>query len=137
MVTGFVLTIPEPGWLSRLTMPVMVGAPRLRRRVHLPTATVPAVIIDSGAYQQLHVHGRWTIPARQYADELARWSAELPVAWAAPQDWPCEPGAVAATGRTVRYHQQATVASVCELRQIGAPVVPVLQGWQATDYYVR
>jgi hypothetical protein len=39
-----------------------------------------------------------------------------------------------ATGLTVEEHQRRTIASVQELRALGAPVIPVLQGWSLWDY---
>ena len=47
----------------------------------------------------------------------------------------CEPPILAMTGRSVAFHQAATVASVLELRErVGTLVIPVLQGWDLGDY---
>jgi hypothetical protein len=56
--------------------------------------------------------------------------------WVAPQDWMCEPWIVAKTGRSVGWHQQATIESVLDLRErvAGVEVIPVLQGWRLGDY---
>tara|TARA_R110002110_G_scaffold222566_1_gene436507 strand:+ start:738 stop:1427 length:690 start_codon:yes stop_codon:yes gene_type:complete len=82
------------------------------------------------------MHGKWTVPAKTYAVELQRFSDELgSLQWAAPQDWMCEPHMLAKTGLTVQEHQTRTIASVLELRALGAPVIPVLQGWAPGDYW--
>lgn len=48
----------------------------------------------------------------------------------------CEPEQLARTGKTIREHQELTVASLVELRRIAPdlPWVPVLQGQAVADY---
>jgi hypothetical protein len=46
----------------------------------------------------------------------------------------CEPEMLKKTGLTVIEHQRRTIDSVLELRALGAPVVPVLQGWSVGEY---
>jgi hypothetical protein len=71
------------------------------------------------------------VAVRRYRDEVGG------LAWAAPQDWMCEPAVIARTGLTVRDHQERTVANFAELRTLAPdlPFVPVLQGWTLPDYY--
>lgn len=67
---------------------------------------------------------------RRYRDEIGH------LAWAAPQDWMCEPHIIRATGLSVREHQKRTVDNLIELRALAPdlPFVPVLQGWTLDDY---
>jgi len=93
--------------------------------------------LDSGGFTELHRHGRWTLSARQYADEVRRCRDEIGnLDWAAPQDWMCEPSARKATGLSSAEHQQRTVDNFLELRSIAPdlPFVPVLQGFEVRDY---
>jgi hypothetical protein len=67
---------------------------------------------------------------RRYRKSIGR------LAWAAPQDWMCEPSMVAKTGLSVREHQRRTVANFVHLKQLAPdlPLIPVIQGWQIVDY---
>ena len=69
------------------------------------------------------------------------------MAWAAPQDWMCEPVVLAGgrgpggiqfvgTNLSVREHLRRTVENLVELRSLApeVPFVPVLQGWTHGDY---
>lgn len=125
----------NPEWLTRdLPAPLMVSRNRLLRFTPGRPARV-RFVIDSGGFTELHRHGRWTVTPERYAAELAALSETLgPPDWSAPQDWMCEPSALAATGRTIAYHQSATVDNYAHLRDLGADVIPVLQGWTLRDY---
>jgi hypothetical protein len=95
--------------------------------------------LDSGGFTELATHGTWDhgpTPA-QYAARVRRYSTEIgELAWAAPQDWMCEPWITAKTGLTVAAHQARTVANYLRLRDLAPelPFVPVLQGWRLGDY---
>lgn len=113
---------------------LFVSHGQLRRYKTLPRA-VTSWACDSRGFTELSQHGRWTFGAREYADALARYSAEVGrLAWASPMDWMCEPFVTQKTGLSVAEHQRRTVDSVLELRALGAPVIPVLQGWTPWDY---
>lgn len=113
---------------------LFVSHGQLRRYKTFKRATT-AWACDSRGFTELSQHGRWTITAKEYAAALARYSQEIGgLAWASPMDWMCEPFITAKTGRKVAEHQARTVASVLELRALGAPVIPVLQGWSAGEY---
>ena len=91
---------------------------------------------DSRGFTELSQHGRWTITAKEYAAALARYRDEIgELAWASPQDWMCEPFITAKTGLKVADHQRRTVDNFFELRALGAPVIPVLQGWSRGQYF--
>lgn len=136
----FWLGTPEPAWLARLDVPLMVSHRRLARRLaprrSLPRARAPWVL-DSGGFSELTRYGRWeTSPAdyvgavRRYRDEVGR------LAWAAPQDWMVEPAMLARTGLDIAEHQRRTVANLLELRARAPelPFIPVVQGWTVDDY---
>jgi hypothetical protein len=130
----FWLGTHEVGWLERMTVPLFISRVRLEKRKVLPRARGPWAL-DSGGFTQLNQPPhRWTLPADEYADVVALYASEVGnLAWAAPQDWMCEPWIVERTGLSVREHQERTVANYLELRDRG-PFVPVLQGWTLEDY---
>jgi hypothetical protein len=143
---GFFLGTHQPGWLERLDVPLMVSHRTLHGRRRLPRAP-SRWALDSGAFTQLRDHGRWTIPPVAYAEAVARYAAEVgQLAWAAPQDWMCEPAVIAGgtvggqrfvgTGLDVATHQRRTIASFLQLRELAPhlPWIPVVQGWTLADY---
>lgn len=132
----FYLGVHHPSWLATAGAPLMVSARWLRRRRSLPVAIAPWVL-DSGAFTEIRLHGTWTVPATQYASEVRHWRDRIGhMAWAAPQDWMCEPEMVARTGLSVREHQRQTVANYLLLRQLAPdlPWIPVLQGYTLIEY---
>jgi len=144
----FFLGTHQPGWLARLDVPLFVSDRRLRRCRRLPRA-VARWALDSGGFTELQTYGSWDhgpSPA-QYAAHVSRFRDEIGnLAWAAPQDWMCEPivisgGSVggvrfAGTRLSIAEHQRRTVANYLHLRDLAPelPFVPVLQGWHTDDY---
>ncbi len=134
----FFLGTHQPGWLARARVPLFVSDRRLRRYRRLPVAaTVWA--LDSGGFTELATFGTWShgpTPAqyvahvRRYVDHVGR------LAWAAPQDWMCEPWVVRRTGLSVAEHLRRTVDNYLRLRDLAPdlPFIPVVQGWQISDY---
>src|SRR5262245_23954240 len=124
-----------PSWLAQLGVPLFVSHRRLAVMRSLPLAAA-CWALDSGGFSELSLHGAWQTTPAAYARAVVRYRDEIgSLAWAAPQDWMCEPPILAKTGRSVVFHQAATVASVLELRErIGPLVIPVLQGWDLADY---
>jgi len=123
-------------WLGLTDVPLMVSQRTLGGRKRLPRAQVPWVL-DSGGFSELSLFGAWqTTPAvyvkavRRYADEIGL------LEWAAIQDWMCEPFILQKTGLDIAEHQYRSVISYLELmlRAPEMPWMPVLQGWEATDY---
>lgn len=122
-------------------MPLFVSRRRLNRRVVLPTAKVEWAL-DSGGFTELSMYGKWQTSASQYIDEIYGYETRIGrLAWAAPQDWMCEPAILNQTGLTVDDHQWATVdnylllRSLAKLHGLHTPIVPVLQGWTLDDYH--
>lgn len=129
----FFLGTHRPHWLWNLDIPLFVSRRTLQRYKTLHTATAPWAL-DSGGFTELSIHGKWTIDAATYASELSRFQEIGNLQWAAPQDWMCEPWIIKKTGLNVEIHQQKTVDNYLQLKQLNAPVIPVLQGWDIDDY---
>lgn len=92
-------------------------------------------ILDSGAFTELHLNGRFTFTPEQYAADVLRWTEIGRLAWAAPMDWMCEPFMVERTRLTVKRHLHLTVENYAILRELlGVLVVPVVQGYAPRDY---
>lgn len=132
----FFLGTHRPNWLSSMSIPLFIARQSLAPRKTLPRALGPWAL-DSGAFSEITLRGGWTVPTRQYADEVRRFRDEIGgLQWAAIQDWMCEPFALQRTGLSVADHQARTVASYLELMSIAPdlPWAPALQGWQPADY---
>lgn len=132
----FYLGTHEPAWLGRVRMPLFISHRRLSRYRRLPVARCRWAL-DSGAFSELSLYGRWTLAPNAYVAAIRRYRVEVThLVWAAPQDWLCEPLIIARTGLSVREHQRRTVANLFELRELAPelPVIPVLQGWGLSDY---
>jgi hypothetical protein len=130
----FFLGTHMPSWLASLGVPLFVSHRRLAGMRRLPVAAA-CWGLDSGGFSELSLYGAWQSSSKAYAAAIARYRDEIgSLGWAAPQDWMCEPPILAMTGRSVGFHQAATVASVLELRErVCALVIPVLQGWDLDD----
>lgn len=134
----FYLGTHQPGWLAWAGVPLFVSDRRLRAYQRLPVAAAPWAL-DSGGFTELSTYGTWAngpSPA-EYAQRVRRYQRAIgQLAWAAPQDWMCEPFITAKTGLTVREHQWRTIDNLHELRGVAPdlPFVPVLQGYTVDDY---
>lgn len=132
----FWLGTHRPNWLGLTDVPLMVSHGTLRLRKSLPRA-LGEWVLDSRGFSELKDNGRWTIPARTYAEAARRYMQEVGrLRWAAIQDWMCEPFILAKTGLTVEEHQARTIDSWFELNDLApdVPWIPILQGWSARDY---
>lgn len=132
----FFLGTHQVSWLGRLAVPLFVSHRRLAGRRALPRAAAPWAL-DSGGFTELSMFGAWQTSPADYVAAARRYSAEIGMlAWAAPQDWMCEPSILARTGLTVAAHQQRTVENYLRLRALApeVPFVPVVQGWTLPDY---
>ncbi len=134
----FFLGTHQPGWLSTTPVPLFISDRRLRAYKTFPCATGPWAL-DSGGFTELSQYGTWDQgPApEQYVRHIRRYRDQIGyLAWAAPQDWMCEPFITAKTGLTVTAHQHRTVDNLVLLRGLAPelPIIPVLQGWTILDY---
>jgi hypothetical protein len=117
-----------------LGVPLFVSVRVLKERKRLPYAFAPWAL-DSGGFTELLTYGKWQTSEAEYVRHIWRLRGIGRLAWVAPQDWMCEPEMIARTGLTVREHQERTVSSFVSLReQLGALVVPVLQGYSPREY---
>jgi hypothetical protein len=134
----FFLGTHHPGWLRTARVPLFISDRRLRGYKTLPPARSPWAL-DSGGFTELSTYGTWDHgpTPRQYVTRIRRYRDEIGhLAWAAPQDWMCEPFILAKTGLSVAGHRRRTVDNAVCLRTLdpALPIIPVLQGWSVTDY---
>ncbi|WP_049580232.1 DUF7221 family queuine tRNA-ribosyltransferase-like protein [Streptomyces sp. SBT349] len=135
-MTSFYLGTHHPAWLATAGVPLFVSHRRLTGRRTLPRAAAPWAL-DSGGFTELSMHGAWTVPPRQYAAAVARYTQEIGrMAWAAPQDWMCEPWILAKTGLPLTEHLARTVGNYLDLKAIDPAlrIIPAVQGWRRQDY---
>ncbi|GAA1005486.1 hypothetical protein Aple_051120 [Acrocarpospora pleiomorpha] len=146
-IPQFLLGVPEPSWLERVTFPAFISYGRLARRP-LPRqlAVRCPVSVDSRGFTMLKNHGKWIVTPGEYVGWLRRHRERINLQWAAPQDWMCEPAIIhggqwgrerfVGTGLSVAEHQSRTVANYLHLRDLAPelPFIPVLQGWHLEEY---
>jgi len=98
------------------------------------------VLVDSGAFTELKIHGHYRHGVDQYAAELRRLhlAGVVRISAAVAQDYMCETFMLERTGLTIAEHQRLTIerydALVLALADLPFPVLPVLQGYAPTDY---
>lgn len=130
----FYLGTHKVTWLRELTVPLFISHTRLKRRKSFPRARC-LWSLDSGAFSELSKHGRWVTEEVEYVEAVHRYADQIGgMHWAAPMDWMCEPHMLALTGKSVREHQELTLANYCSLIEQGPFFIPVLQGWTVDDY---
>jgi hypothetical protein len=133
----FYLGTHHPDWLNKARVPLFVSRNRLLKRRSFPRASTRWAL-DSGAFTELSIRGRWTVPPTQYAREARLFLQEIGrLDFAAPQDWMCEPWILEKTGLSLAEHQLRTLRNFLELRDLApeVPWIPVLQGWAVYDYW--
>lgn len=132
----FYLGTHIPSWLSQTTIPLFLSQRRLSARKTFPRATC-LWALDSGGFSELALFGNWQTTPQKYVRDITRYEQEIGnLQWAAIQDWMCEPFIIAKTGLSVQIHQQRTIQSYLRLKDLLPEMrfVPVLQGWQPSDY---
>lgn len=96
------------------------------------------VLLDSGAFTELHLHGEYRSTVEEYAAELRRLheGGIVKIAVAVAQDYMCEPFMLKKTGLTIADHQRLTIERYDALlaAEPGVPIMPVLQGYSPADY---
>ncbi len=104
-----------------------------------------SALIDSGAFMELFLHGKYQDSVEKYAARLHALYTQgvVNIAGVVAQDYMCEPFMLAKTGLTVEEHQRLTIERYDELvaalnrrfpKGIPFPVMPVLQGYAPSDY---
>jgi len=130
----FWLGTHQAHWLRSVSVPLFISRRRLVRYQTMPVASTEWAL-DSGGFTELSMFGGWQTTASTYASDVRRYQSEIGnLAWAAPQDWMCEPFIVQKTGLTVHEHQRRTVGNFVDLRSAQVPVIPVVQGYTLADY---
>lgn len=85
----FYLGSQHLSWLRRTDVPLFISRRRLAGRKSLPRAR-GVWALDSGGFQELNLHGEWTVTVRQYVAEVRRYVQEIGnLRFAATQDWLC------------------------------------------------
>lgn len=96
------------------------------------------VLLDSGAFTELHLHGKYQHAPSEYAAEVRRLvnHSVISISAAVSQDYMCEPFMLAKTGLTVAEHHRLTIDRYDDLLRadLPVPVMPVLQGYAPSDY---
>ena len=98
----------------------------------------PDVLLDSGAFTELHLHGGYRHGVAEYAAHLRRLhhGGVISMSAAVAQDYMCEPFMLKKTGLDLATHQRLTIerydALLDEDRPV--PIMPVLQGYDPDDY---
>ncbi len=135
----FFLGTHQPNWLHDTAVPLFVSHRRLARQKSFTRAKGPWAL-DSGGFSELSLFGEWRTSQADYVAAVRRYVEEIgKMAWAAPQDWMCEPPMIEKTGLSVREHQRRTVESVLSLRAAAPEIhwIPVLQGWNPAEYRIH
>lgn len=97
-------------------------------------------VMDSGAFSTLLLHGTYPRDPQHYAQEIRRWAGNGNLMAAVSEDWMCEPEMLAITGLTIADHQRLTIErydALVRCDTAGVPIMPVLQGYAASDYLVH
>jgi hypothetical protein len=92
---------------------------------------------DSGGFSELSLYSSYQTTPQTYAAAVRRYRDEVGMMlWSAPQDWMCEAFMLKNTGKSVREHQELTIANYLELMSLAPdlPWIPVLQGWTFGQY---
>lgn len=133
----FYLGSHMPSWFTKVDIPLFVSHRRLRDRKRFDRARGPWSL-DSGGFTELSMYGEWRTPRYEYIHACRTYRDLIGnLQWAAPQDWMCEPFMLAKTGLTVYEHQVRTVMNFLQLAEEApdVPFIPVLQGWELSDYF--
>lgn len=132
----FYLGVHETVFMERTDVPLFISYHRLRRNPNLDRQPRCEWSLDSGGFTEIAKHGKWTITAEDYIQDVGRYTDWGGLDWAAPQDWMVEPHMVEKTGLSVAEHQRRTVDNFLLLRDEAPdlPFIPVLQGWTMRDY---
>ncbi len=112
-----------------------VSAHRLKRRQS--GFPVRRWVMDSGAFRTIALYGCYPEPVANYATLIKRFSQNGRLLAAVSQDYMCEPFMLERTGLSIADHQRLTIERYDELTGLdcgGTRILPVLQGYAATDY---
>lgn len=93
-------------------------------------------MMDSGAFSELNLHGRYRHSVKRYAKEIKRWKHTGNLLAAVSQDYMCEAFMLKKTGLTIKQHQRRTIKRYDKLLQCntGCYTLPVIQGYKPKAY---
>ncbi|RUV23458.1 MULTISPECIES: hypothetical protein [unclassified Mesorhizobium] len=98
----------------------------------------PDVLVDSGAFTELHLYGGYRSHVSEYASEIRRLhdAGVVNISAAVAQDYMCEPFMLAKTGLSIAEHQRLTIERYEMLiaEALPVPAMAVLQGYAPADY---
>ena len=124
----FYLGTDNPAQAEQVRIPWMISITRIGNRKR-PLDCLDW-LMDSGGFNMIANHGRFTVSENEYLESIDRHGPRL----AFCQDWMCEPFIIEKTGLTVRDHQERTLESYLSLSAKEARIAPVLQGWRPSEY---
>jgi hypothetical protein len=138
----FFVGLDDPAYAFRFLFACISIKRIWRRKKPIPGVEV---LVDSGAFTELAMHGQYLHTVEQYAAALYRLytTGVVRISAAVSQDYMCEAFMLARTGLTIAEHQRLTIerydALVAELEKLfGGPcpfhIMPVLQGYAPADY---
>lgn len=130
----FFLGVDHPADACKFSR-VMVSVNALRQR--RGSFGVGKWIMDSGAFSELSLHGKYRFSPSEYAAQIRRWWVCGKLLAAVTQDYMCEPFILGRTGLDVDKHQRLTIERFDVIRQeasSAAYIMPVLQGFRPHEY---
>lgn len=114
----------------------MISVTRLKNR--RKRVACKHVAVDSGAYSIIEKYGYYPDSVGVYAQQILRLLDVIDgIDFVSPQDYMCESWILAKTGLDVAAHQRMTVErydQLCALVSDSVYVLPVLQGYQPSEY---
>ena len=123
----FYLGIHHPADTYRCSVPYFLT---VRRVLHRKKPLYGDWIMDSGGFEELGLHGKYSFSEDDYIEAIKR----LNPTFAFCQDWMVEPFILKKTGLTLEKHQEITIESYLSMRSKCSNVLPVLQGQTINDY---
>src|ERR1043165_8032490 len=133
----FFLGSHHPNWLRKTNAPLFISRRRLAKLNRLPKARGKWAL-DSSGFTELSMYGEWTVPVKQYVQEVRRFSDCIGrLEFAFCQDWMCEPLILSKTKLSVAIHQRRTLENYLELMDLAPelPWAPVIQGYTIGEYW--
>lgn len=116
-----------PNWLEDerfRDVPLFISMRTLMTRTSLPRAC-GRWAADGGGFTEIQLHGKWTFTPANHVDYVRKFRDQIGgLAWAAPQDWMCEPAVIG--GLVEKRKPKACVICAAHGRRVlGKP--PVLR----------
>lgn len=137
-MTEFYVGSGSLSWLATAGVPLFFAYPAVMKARKVPEALAPWAL-DSGGFNELVKNGGWSFTEEEYVEGVRHLQTAGLLTFVCPMDWPCGPPALAATGKSVREHQELTVENWLRLAELAPdlPWAPVVQGWDLPDYHAH